>query len=641
MAILVEVFDAAGNRLGKGPIRTTTAASVTRVLDGCGSFTVDLPGTDERALDLIQPKRRVRVLLWDEQDNQRQLVEGIVESIGAKDDSSGWVLTVDGPDLLAELKFTNVLLGRIYDADSVQDIVDDLLGLTSGWTRSGNNTDLLSVRLDGASILKALQSVVQQQGIHFRQGSTAGTLEIGAFGVSNGLRIINAPHVRSDLAGNDDVLLIESFIKLQDSESLVNWLLPLGAGEGDAMLSLEFSTRTTPYTIQSTTGPDGRTLYYLENSASITSYGQVEKIGTFKDITPIGTSAAAVEAAANALYDTAVAWLDRYKDPYESYSVTVRKPRTNILPGDKIHVRYKGLITNDMGELVTYRDINSDFFIMEVAEIYGPRGTQLRLKIANIDRYEVDNARVVIGALEDIRINNVSVKPYFSHYTYVDQFEIDSSNNVTFELNVTNAVQAINRVVLRVVTSPFRALASGAASGGGSTSGSGGGSAPTSSATAHRHVWAVRDETYEGGFTVRQYRADNPSGGFVFFELPTSESLDPLRSFNESPEHTHTVTIPSHTHSVPAHTHNLNYGINDDTDFPDSIGILVNSQVVGIGLDSGGTGLDTEIDITDEINSVATLQAAHPIVISCSGGQGLVKVYLDVYETIQTISVFS
>src|SRR5690606_21826760 len=94
MTILVEVFDASGNRLGSGPIRTATAASVTRVLDGVGSYTIDLPGTDGRVLELLQPKRRVRVQLWDDQENKRELVRGIVEVIGAKDDASGWVLTV-------------------------------------------------------------------------------------------------------------------------------------------------------------------------------------------------------------------------------------------------------------------------------------------------------------------------------------------------------------------------------------------------------------------------------------------------------------------------------------------------------------------------------------------------------------------
>lgn len=637
---LVEIWEPDGSdRLGDGPLEPL-AYSITRLLDGPASVVCDLLATDDRTLDLIRSKRQLRVRTWDSDSSPPRESRAVIEEIGIKDSADGYILTADGIDLLGSLKWTNVLLGYKIDGDSVNTAIDDLLTLAgASFTRSGSVTTTISARLDGASVLKSLQTIARQQGIHFRLSATPGVIDIGALGSSNGLRIVNATQGRAELHDNNEILLLEDFTQLTSSEEMCNWLLPLGAGDGDAQLTLAASTRSSPYTIQSVTGPDGRDLFFIEDSASQTAHGvTIMKTGKFSEITAIANSAAAVEAAANALYDISAAWLQRYKDPYESYSVTVRKPRTNILPGDKIHVRYKGVIETESGTL-TYRSINTDMWIIEVAEAYGPRGTQVRLKIANIDRYEVDNASVVLGAMEELRVNNVSTKSYFSHYVLKDAFEIDSTHPVNFDLVITNAVQTITRVVLRIVTTPFTATASGAASGGGSTSGSGGGQ--TSSAGGdHRHRIAVFLGSALPGVTNRAFIVGGPSAS-TNMNIPTltSGGDQDLYTFDSSGTHSHTVA--NHTHSVPAHTHALDYSLQKDTDYPDHVSVEVNGTSVATDLDTSGVGLDTEIDITDEINAAATLQQAHTIEITCTGGQGRVACWLDVYEVIQSIGVFS
>lgn len=624
MRLWIDIHDAAGNRLGEGPITTALNASVTRKLDGAGTVRFEVPLTDDRALSLIASKRRARVFV--ESDNVlREMGRGIIEKIGTKDSASGWRLTADGPDSLEELKFSSVLLGRKYDNIAVEQVVDDLLGLTPGWLRAGANTLNISARYDGASVLKALQSLVSQQGIHFRS-SNPGTLEIGAFGVDNGLRIVNAAYAPNDIYDNDDILLIENFSLVEDSEDLVNWLLPLGAGRGDAALTLEKSTRSTAggfaYDIQSLTGPDGRTLYYLEDATSQISFGQIQKVGTFKDIAPIGNGEDAQIAAANALYDAAAAWLIRYKDPYESYSVTVRKVRTNLQPGDKIHLRYKGLITNKDGVVVTYRDINADFWILEVRESFGLDGASVTLKIASVDRYAMDVARVVLGALEEIRINNVSVEPYFTGFSYSYTRDLDDTHEADVPIYITNAVQRCNRALVRLKSRPFRSNAKGAASntsssGGGSTSGSGGGSTETSTQT---------------GLS---------SGLMIPVGADHRHDIAP---------HSHNVTIPSHTHSTPNHSHsipagNLTYGIYDDSLYPDTIRLEINgtdyTSALGGPWGVGGTPVDVEIEITDQLNDQPILQQEHTLTFSCDSSQGSLEVIIELYLTIQSISVFS
>ncbi|MEL7435005.1 MAG: hypothetical protein AAFN11_13755, partial [Chloroflexota bacterium] len=51
-------------RLGEGPVFSVKQASITRPLDGAGSFRANVVGTDPRAITLLQNNRIVRI--WSE-----------------------------------------------------------------------------------------------------------------------------------------------------------------------------------------------------------------------------------------------------------------------------------------------------------------------------------------------------------------------------------------------------------------------------------------------------------------------------------------------------------------------------------------------------------------------------------------------
>jgi hypothetical protein len=641
MKLWVDIYGANGTRLGPGPVRNVISADVTRVLDGAGSIGFDVPGTDSAATKLIENKRRFR--LFVEQEGQiRELGRGIVEKIGAKDSAGGWTRTIDGPDNLAELKYENVLMGRKYDAQHVQVVIDDLLALTSGWTRYGDNSNPISARFDGTSILGALQGIIKQQGIHLRQRS-AGVVEIGTLGVSSGLRAVNV--TRPTYTRNDKRLKIETLTQTDDSEDLVNWLLPLGGGRGDAALSLELSTRTGPYQILNTTGPDGRTLHYLQHGDSIARYGRVMKVGTFKDIVPITNAIADQIAAANALYDMAAAWLDRYAVKYTSYGLTVRDVRVNILPGDKIRLRYVGRINDGKGNLVDYRNIDEDMWVLEVRENYSANGVATTLKVATIDRYEQDNTEVVIGALEELRINNVAVDSYPTKAPYVYTRALDSTHDAEIPLEFDNATAKLVRCNMRLLTRPFRATSKGAASGGGSTTGSGGSAVQTSAGGGtHNHRVGVFSGTASGG-TTREYLVRSSNGGSSFnMYVPTNSASD-MWTHDAAADHTHDVSIPSHTHTTPAHTHPPDYGIEDDSLYPDTVRIAIDgtdyTTALGGPWGVGGTAVNEQLEISTQINALGNLQSRHTITISCDSGQGEVEATLIPVEIIQSISVFS
>ncbi|MBZ0297591.1 MAG: hypothetical protein K8L99_33855, partial [Anaerolineae bacterium] len=97
-----------------------------------------------------------------------------------------------------------------------------------------------------------------------------------------------------------------------------------------------------------------------------------------------------------------------------------------------------------------------------------------------------------------------------------------------------------------------------------------------------------------------------------------------------------------HTHVIPAA--DLDYGIVDDSEYPDTVRIAVNgvdyTAALGGPWGVGGTAVDEVIDIADQIN-LSTLQQLHEVEVTCDGGQGEVEATVELYETIQSISVFS
>src|SRR3990167_8689613 len=333
MRIWCDVYDASGNRLGQGPVTAITGAEIHRSLDGAGSWSMRCIGTDARALDLLTNERRVKIWFADT-GGVRMAGEGIIRTRNLAESPTVVALRVTGPDILDELKRSNSLLARIYNQETVQDVADDLIGLAGGWAvdvHSGIASDLVDARYDGVSVLKAFQDIAKRYGVHIRASASASkTLEIGSFGESNGLRIHKIERITQEALANPALLMVQTISKDDDSEDLYNWLLPLGAGEGTAALTLEHSTRTTPYAISSVIGPDGTTLYIITDAASAATYGTIQNVGQFKEIAPLSNSETDIINAANALYDAAVQDLIRHKDPIERYQVTVKNVKTTI-----------------------------------------------------------------------------------------------------------------------------------------------------------------------------------------------------------------------------------------------------------------------------------------------------------------------
>lgn len=245
--------------------------------------------------------------------------------------------------------------------------------------------------------------------------------------------------------------------------------LAIGAVEADYQLVAE--CEVAPYAVQTMNGPDGSTLYYMANAGSIAQYGQIEQVLAF-NITPLSHSGPSIELAANALYDAAAAWLDRYAWPQTTYQVTLRKAYASLKPGMKVPLVYRGWVYDRDGNKVTWRNVDDTFWIMAVHEQYGPDGVSTSLELSDVDRARDDLADLILGSIEQVRLSSVNIQPYPTTFTYSYQDmvgapytygrgegfgDITYGKRARFVLTIDDSILSIQRVKLLLRTRPVSA----------------------------------------------------------------------------------------------------------------------------------------------------------------------------------------
>ena len=128
MQLFADVLDVNGVRAGKGPLIRIRSARVQRMLDGAGSISISVPSTDSRTAE-IQHKRRL-VLYGYQFGAMRELGRGIVDVIERNSTATERALSVSGPDILGELKYSNTLLGRKLESLSINQAASTLMDIT-------------------------------------------------------------------------------------------------------------------------------------------------------------------------------------------------------------------------------------------------------------------------------------------------------------------------------------------------------------------------------------------------------------------------------------------------------------------------------------------------------------------------------
>lgn len=674
----IDVLDSTGVRVDEGPLTTVLALEDTARLDAIGSAQFTLPAEDPRGANI---NAGALFDIYDRVDGYLGRFYYRSKTIDAKA-AGGAQLVVACHNQLIELARKSVYFRRTYVAQAVDDVIQDLAALVAGWsdvTDAGIGST--SVSYEGESVLLAVDVLRDRWNKHFRLGE-ARVLEFGAFGADSGLTLTNVRgQVQGEIALNTNIALVETIRLVDESDEVFNYIIPLGAGQGTAQLTIEQATLGT-YTVETGTNDDGSHYYFIQDATSVAAYGRREKILSFPSIRPITNSDANILNAANALKLTAEAYLARHLVPKVTYAIAVRGLRENVSVGDLVRLQYRGVVDG-----YSFIDVNADFYVMDVTRKRDVNGTRTAtLVIAAVADRRTSDTDVMMDVVSDIRALKVSVPLSLArtaHGPYV--LRLSLSHTAEFTVRIGSEVLFLNYAILRFRTSPLKSSVTAAASGGGSAPTSGASSAATTSSggastsgadTSHTHTVTVAAHTHnvttnnhthtipikdDGTGSAVRYNATNhwftcstglgsdsvatsSSGGGETVSSASGGSSSPTSSGGSS----HTHSTPNHSHNMPhthdvtiaAHSHDLIYGVYEDTEYPTDITVTVNGDGSYITDTTTPESHEIEIDITADLNdAVGGLRQNHRILFECASGQGEVECEVDILCTIQAIAV--
>jgi hypothetical protein len=496
MRIWADVYDTNGNKLTTGSQMAIKSLSVSDQLDAASPWSASV-ALEERALDTLDYDQEVRVYVQvDDVHAPREVVRGILREINKEEKESGPSFSMGGSNSLDALTEETVGLGCVFNETAIQTVVNNLAGLKSGWSAVVDSDiagDLMTARFDGVHLFKAIKRITEEKGVHFRSGTAPKTVEVGAFGTSvltpNGLtvRAEKLPStVGDELLTVDEVIGIASMSVKGKSRDLINWAIPMGAGEGIAATTL----RDTTYNILNEDGTTYRSgargnptypIYRRVNAYGVVEYyidasggaGKRKKVVSFKDIGPVANSDLAKRLASDALADACIAWLQRMREVLVSYRFSAKKVHVNVRAGDKIRVRYKGFVDvledEQAGKkpYLTYINLDRDMWVMKVSKTFSESGEISHdFEVNTIDRHVLDETRILVDALEMMQAQNVGIKTTVWRFQDSDFDTIQgvpgSSGNsykeASFEFIPDNTVTDLAAVFLNFKTKPLWAL---------------------------------------------------------------------------------------------------------------------------------------------------------------------------------------
>jgi hypothetical protein len=665
----IDILDASGNRLGGGPLRNILSLNNTRSLDSIGSATFTMPAGDPRARHFDSG---TLFDIYDEIDGYLGRYWFKSQSMEVRDGEP--TITIECYDALRELTTKTVGLRRQYTYTDVGTVIESLVGVMGAGWEASSDSDIgnTTIRYEGESVLIAVDALRDRWGQHYRLASTepgTNTLEFGAFGADCGVRAIQGTAAPSpEMESHREVAYIKQLRRIDDRADVFNTIIPLGAGEGTTQLTIE-EADLGDYTTLTGTNADGSSYYYIQDEDSVDRYGAVWRITTIKQIAPLTNSDTDIRYAANALKLAAETYLKRWKGLNTHYSLTVQGLRKQILPGDKIAVRYEGIADN-----YAYIDVDESLWVMDVTYQRSLGGARTAtLAVATDDARRTSDTDVMLDIMHDLNALKVYV-PTTLAYRDIGPYTrwIDDSNTATFTVRIKSEVLALNHAVLSLRTSALKSSVQGTAaaastvgstsSGGGTTatSSSGGGTTATSAGGGdHHHTIFQHLGGSAPSTTAQTYNCRRPSGGLNYIDWIVL-NCNPNRAasittYEASGDHTHSITIADHTHditidphthdiTIPSHNHVMQYGLYEDTVTPDTVRIAINgidrTAALGGPWGAGGSNVSEDIDITTYIvNAAGGLRQDHTITVSCDSGRGEVEAGVNMLCSIQAIAV--
>lgn len=589
----VDIEDSSGNRLGRGPLRASNFRHNAQ-LSASGDFSFVVSGADPN-LSALSEKRVAVCKYIDRSGDLQTFGSGVIDKITRVIEADGrLVVTVSGNDLVRELTNRNVgSLDLSGGGAGVSDAPDQIMAFApAGWSIN-NGTTLTNVYAgyDGETVLSALIGAGEPIGEHWRLGSGRVIDWLGPASsfAASGVRAVQ--HVNDPVAAEtaDTIALITSFEEVSDAADLLSRVIPRGAGNGGAVLTLAAVTDSAPvgYTLNAAQN-------YVKRDASEVTYGRIERVLDFKNIGPISNTTADIQAAANMLLQASVEHLRKHGVPQKFYRVGLAKVGQMLQPGTTLRTVYRSLVDGT----VVY-DVDDTFIILEATREITETGiATTSVLISTIDRMPISDSDYLARQAMSARILAAHQQLGASVDTFTYRDELDDAKGASLRFWLGDEYTSIQRAILRFRIQPLRSTVKSVAgsstttsSGGGSTSGSGGGTSVASDGGgAHDHqVTSIPTAGSPSTLYVNGGNLYNASG------IPKT-----FRTDMEPTGHTHNVTIPSHSHSTPNHTHDLTpnitmqYGIFEES----GANTLVLANLI-IKLNGGSDLIASVVDISN------------------------------------------
>ncbi len=486
MRIWADVYDTDGVKVAQ--IHTLISMSTASKLDEAGTFDLQC-GLDADVISYLISGNEVALMAQEDTETPLQWMRGKIVKPRNQETADNVSISRSGRDQINELNFRTVGLGRAYNAQTVQTIADDLVELVPDWTadvETASASLLKTARYDGSKVLRAIAQSCKQWGLHFRLGTDSRTLEIGEFGTAattdSGQAIWAMQSASSfgiELYANDAVLVIESISVTEDADPILNWAIPMGAGEGTAATTLKDTSYQILDDSDNTVYRAGTTptypIYIRSNDFGIDEYYVDASDGdelrqdtlSFKNIGPIANSSTAKTLASDALADATFQSLARTREALTSYTLSVKKMRVTVQPGDLIHVQYKGIVPT-MGGSFTYIDVDEDLWVMGVQHSASDSGFTHTLQVSTIDRHVMDETDLLVEVLDRTEVRNIApgTDTFWSENTYNDYVcynTLSGARYANFKLQVDDEVLEILKVQIRFKTYPLQVFSHGTA----------------------------------------------------------------------------------------------------------------------------------------------------------------------------------
>src|SRR3990167_8320448 len=263
----VEVYDSSGDLQAylTGILGLRVRNAVNQVGERVFTLWAGHPGAAELTIG-----REVR--FFREGEGEIPVSRGIIKDVQwiAED---GPRLTVVCSSLMGELTWPNTYLGIPADDITPAAAMTALLADATGWTALDSVTSPVNVTdpFVNQTPFRALQLLAETQDGYIRETATPREIELKNTTGASGLRLVNVEQAGPGLHDNDDSGLIASMSMRQEGMAIINRIVPFGADAGDVMLSLNPSSRSSPYTIQQTIPNKPRLTNSLTDTVPLTS----------------------------------------------------------------------------------------------------------------------------------------------------------------------------------------------------------------------------------------------------------------------------------------------------------------------------------------------------------------------------------